>query len=256
MRMLVALAWAIALLAAAPAPAAADDEGAWTLSAAADGANLRLQLRWGDGSTWNRVMEESAFSGLSGAADAPGGFRIEEDAGTFHFTGAYRDGRGGGRFRFQPHREFAAMLRALGIEGAGQVSDRDLMNLAFGGLSGADIQEFRAIGVSVGTMDEVMTLAIHQVSPEYVRALQGLGATGANSMDAVVAARMFGLNPELVRELATVGIRALPLDEYIGIHRAGITPAFVREVRAAGHTRLSPDELMDLRRAARVRSRP
>jgi hypothetical protein len=253
--MLVALASAVTLLAAVPAPAAVDYQGAWTLSPAADGVTLRLQLQWGDGSTWNRVMEESAFSGLSGtqADAAPGGFSIREDAGTFQFTGAYRERRGAGRFRFLPRREFGATLRALGIQGAAQVSDRDLMNLAFGGLAAADIAEFRALGVPVATMDEVMTLAVQQVSPEYVRALQGLGATDANTVNAVVAARMFGLAPELVRELATVGIRGLPLDGYVDIRRAGVTPAFVREVRAAGHTRLLPDALIDLRRAARAR---
>ncbi|HEX2210350.1 MAG TPA: hypothetical protein VHG93_21915 [Longimicrobium sp.] len=255
MRTLVALATAIAILAAGPASAAEDDEGAWTLRAAADGARLRLQLQWGDGSTWNRVLEESAFTGLAGASAgaAPGGFRIEEDAGTFAFTGAYRDGRGGGRFRFHPRREFGATLRALGIEGAARVSDRDLMNLAFGGLSTADIQAFRALGVPVRTMREVMNLAVQQVSPEYVRALQESGATGANTVEAVVAARMFGVTPELVRTLATVGIRGLPLAEYVDLRRSGVSAAFVREVRAAGHTRATPDELIELRRAARAR---
>ena len=257
MRTFVALASAITLLAAAPVPAAGDEEGAWTLSAAADGARLRLQLRWGDGSTWNRVLEESAFTGLrdASAGAARGSFRMEEDAGTFEFTGAYRNGRGEGRFRFHPRREFGATLRALGIQGAGQVRDRDLMNLAFGGLSAADIQEFRALGIPVATMDQVMDLGIQQVSPEYVRTLQGLGATGANTVEAVVAARLFGVRGELVGELAAVGIRGLPLDEYVDLARAGITAAFVRQVRAAGHTRLSTEELIDLRRAARARSR-
>ena len=258
MRMLVALASTLMLLAApASGRAAAADEGRWTLREAG-GAGLQLELQWHDRSTWERVIPESALSGLPGR-DALSGtagpvvFRMERDAGQFEFIGSFRGGRGEGQFRFHPNGAFLAALRELGIQGVARATGPDLGNLVLGGFSAEMIREFRALGVPVRTMDEVVDLAIPVISPGYVRTLQALGVRDAVTVEAVIEARMSGVSAEFLRELARVGVRGLSVRELAGLRFEGVTTDFVRALRESGHTRVSPAELVRFRRAARGR---
>ncbi|HEX8832359.1 MAG TPA: hypothetical protein VF705_14385, partial [Longimicrobium sp.] len=153
-------------------------------------------------------------------ASSPVAFRIEQDAGTFEFRGAFQDGGGTGSFRFRPNRRFVATLRSLGLEG--DASDHQLKNLAWGGVGAAEIREFRTANVAPLTLRGVIDMAIFRVEPEYAR------------------------------ELAALGYRGISTAQLIDLWRAKVTPDFIRSVRDSGAGPATPESLIRLSQRARA----
>jgi beta-lactamase regulating signal transducer with metallopeptidase domain len=206
-----------------PAPSASTPlSGKWVISGTRDGfANLRLN--WDDGTNWDRWVRISALRGTSAeqigsASPVVVSFRIEEDGGTLELDGSFSGGRGTGPLRFRPNRAFGSTLRSLGLDGAESVSDHQLKNLVWGGVSEDDIRAFRAAGVTPLALRDVIDLAIFQVTPEYAR------------------------------ELAALGYRGLSAAQLISLWRARVTPGFVRVVRQSRGEGTPPDSLVALRR--------
>jgi hypothetical protein len=103
------------------APAAPPAEGAWNASPL-EGDRLLVTLMY-DGSIWGRGVPRAELGLAAGGADAaPVVLRMEREAGVFRLEGAFRDGRGEGRFRFERNPAFVQALGAAGV--SGDVGDR------------------------------------------------------------------------------------------------------------------------------------
>jgi|GEM_PF-920692 len=221
--------------------------GRWIISRAR-GGSAYLELLWDDDTQWRRGMELAELSGVSAGevgASTPvsGSFRIEQDAGTFELEGAFQDGRGDGFLRFRPHRQFASTLRALGISGVGGgLTDHQLKNLAWGGMSAASVRGLRELGFTSLSLREVIDLAIRNVTPDYVRAMRALGVTGTETVDGVIELRFQGVTTAYLRELAGAGVRGLTVSQAVELWNAGVTADFVRRVRTT-----SPETLIQLK---------
>ena len=226
--------------------------GHWSIHRT-DGPRAELELFWTDRTNWRHWTALSRLRGLSvDEIVSPGSeavsFRIMEDAGTFVFDGAVGGGRGGGEFRFGPDRGFVEVLASLGVLDEGDASDHQLKNLAYGGIGAREIREFRDLGVGLSSLEEVLGLAVHHVSPEYVRAMRSLGVPDATGISEIVTLRMFGVTVEYVRDLASLGYEGLTGSQLVDLRRARVTPDFIRELRRRGHRDLSPEMLIDLKR--------
>jgi hypothetical protein len=230
--------------------------GRWIISAGRGDA-LQMELLWDDDTQWRRSIGLGAFSGVSAGNVAsptpvPAAFRIQQDAGTFDFEGTFHGGRGTGRFRFTPNQWFASVaLRSVGIKAA---TDHQLKNLAYSGISTADVREFKALFPSL-TMSELMDLAVRIVTPEYARTMRSLGVTGANTVRGVVELRFYNVPTAYVRELAGLGYRALSVSEVTEMWRIGVTAAFIRRVHDAGNRDVSADALIQMREREREERR-
>lgn len=177
-------------------PNNSEDSGRWTITAAQT-ASPRLELLWRDGSQWKRSVDVLRLPGLEAeqlgsASPRQASFRIQQDAGQFYFDGSFSQAGGNGTFHFKPNRDFARTLQSLGIRDLGEVSDRDLMNLAFGDMSASALRQFIALGFNPMTKEEMMDLAVQHVTPEFVRDLRKRGVKSATVAEAVEA-RMFGV---------------------------------------------------------------
>jgi hypothetical protein len=195
-----------------------DDHGRWLIARAPDGSAY-VELQWPDGSTWKRTMQLSEIDGLDVLArkGETGSFRIDEDAGRFDFSGSFLRGRGTGEFQFYPKRPFVSTLRALPIPDLGVVTDRDLMNLAWGRFSAQAARDFIALGFSPMRKEEMMDLAVQHVTPEFVRRLRAVGVKELDTVDEAVEARMFGVTPDLVRAARQAGITDLTVENLVDI---------------------------------------
>ncbi len=234
--------------AAEPTPLA----GSWVLMAKW-GPGLRLDIDWDGNNQWARQIDLSELRGLSSAdvnAAAPTrvAFRVEEDAGVFEYEGTFLSGRGSGRFRFEPNHTFAATLRSLGVQDTEAMSDHDLKNLAFSGVSTKAVRELLALGVTPLTRGGLVDLAVRQVTPEYVRALRAAEVTDANTAEGITEIRFSGVTPMYVTELAALGYRRLDGSQIIDMWRNKVTPEFIRRMQDAGYRAASPDSLIELRR--------
>ncbi|HEX8359684.1 MAG TPA: M56 family metallopeptidase [Longimicrobium sp.] len=168
--------------ATAPAPSSSTPLAGHWVVLQTRGSFAYLQLNWDDGTNWDRWIPIASLSGVTAAdinsASSPVAFRIEQDAGTFELSGAFQNGTGTGPFRFHPNRGFISTLRSLGLEGVGEATDHQLKNLAWGGMSAADIRELRAAGVTPLTFRGVVDMAVFQVTPEYAREVAAQGRRG------------------------------------------------------------------------------
>jgi hypothetical protein len=246
------------LFAAQLHPATADDHGRWTMDAS-HGSLAQIELRWDDKSQWRRAIDLTELSGVSAeqinsAASGHVAFRIDQDAGSFQFDGAFANGRGVGIFHFEPHRSFVDTLQSLGILRLGEVTDRDLMNLAWGDFSASAARNFRTLGFTSLTKDEMMDLAVQHVSPEFVKTLRSVGVKEIATVPQVVELQLFGVTPEFVKELATVGIRGLSGHELVDLRFNGVTTEFVRSLYKSGRRNLSVQSLVEAVRAPRQSS--
>jgi hypothetical protein len=206
----------------APRPSSSSTplSGEWVIFGTRDGfANLRLN--WDDGTNWDRWVRISALRGTSAgqmASTGPVAFRIAQDAGVLEFEGSFEGGRGSGRLRFHPNRAFAATLRSLGVEGADGVTDHNLKNLVWGGVSAEEVRGFRAAGLTPFDLRGLVDLAIFQVTPEYAQ------------------------------ELAGFGYRGLSASQLVALWRARVTPGFVRLVRQNRGEGTPLDSLIQIRK--------
>lgn len=238
----------------APRAGATPLEGRWAVHGV-QGDALDLELFWVDDTNWRRSFESPMFSGIS-AADvvAPStstSFRIAQDAGSFEFEGTIGSGRGGGQFRFRPNREFASTLRSLVIADSGEVTDHQLKNLAWGGMSADAVRGLQALIPTPLTFRDVIDMAIFRVTPDYARAMQSLGVSGANTVRGLVELRHSNVPVDYARELHALGYRRLDHQQLERLWRARVTPAFIRELREAGVRELSTEVL--IRRTAERR---
>jgi len=253
---------AVAAGPAAPADAPSQAKpltGRWVLSGGA--AAPRLELLWDDDTQWRRPIALAELSGVSAGdlgalASRAVSFRMAQDAGSFEFEGAVHGGGGNGRFHFRPNHAFAGTLRSLGVAGVGgALSDHQLKNLAFGGIGADEVRGFIALGYTRLTLTEVVDLAVRNLTPEYAQAMRSLGVRGAGTVDGVIELRFHGVTPGYVRELGTLGYHQLSVDQVSEMWRAGVTPAFIRGARQNGGRDLTPEALIELKEAERERSR-
>jgi hypothetical protein len=226
-------------------------EGTWTGTVREDG-RVRVSLRWEEHSNWDRSLDRAELNGLTegqtgAAASTPVAFRIEREAGAFEMEGSFREGRGAGHFRFRPDPAFASRLREAGVRGTEAMTPREQMLLAWAGASSATVREFAALGFPPLSVEQVLELAIHEVTPAYVRSLRSIGLEGTGTVHEVVEMRIHQISVEYVRELEGLGYRGLSRRQLLemGIH--GVDAEHVRQMRALGFGELTPRQLVDLR---------
>jgi beta-lactamase regulating signal transducer with metallopeptidase domain len=223
--------------------------GRWTIAARPDGW-LQLDIDWANVNQWRRFVRPPDLPGLGandldGVADAR--FRIDQDAGVFEFNGTFARGRGDGRFVFRPNQGFPATLRALGVRDAERVGIHQLKNLAFGFISAASVREFIEAGLQPLTLNELLDLAVRQVSPAYLREMKAAGIQGAESVRGIVELKFHDVPASYARDLSALGYKTLTYRQLIEMYQAAVTPGFIRQQRATAGRDLTPEELIDLR---------
>ena len=270
----VALALAAGTLAGV---ASAEIEGRWTLDARDHGDRVQLGLkrswqRGGSHGSWSHTTDVSraTIRGLAEAErrDGPVSLQLVREAGTIHMEGRLDDGRGGGRFTFEPDRGFAADLERSGL---GPVRDEDLVRLCVGNLGRDWIRDAHALGLRKLSIDGLLRLMNNDVSPAFVRELTAAGYEGLE-VDEVVRLRSNGVTPEYVRAIGagrgrrpsveelvrfrSNGVEAgfvtaltphFESEEILRLHNNGVSSDYVRDFRSLGYESASANDLIRLR---------
>ena len=208
------LTTASALLLAVAAPAFAEISGAWTASTAQDKpGRVHVNLTRGHTSNMGQTMNVADLRGISdaqihSAAQTPVQFRLEREAGTVAFEGVFKRGKGAGTFSFAPSAAYVNAIRSLGLE--------------------LDLGKHR----HGSNEDQLFTLAILDVSTDYIRSIQAEGFR--LSLEKYLEMRIFNVTPEYIREMRSLGFRDITARQLVEskIHR--VTPDYIRKMRAAG----------------------
>jgi hypothetical protein len=222
----------------------------WTATEKGEG-RLQLVMRWGP-SIWARHIAVDELRGVSDLEIAsrtatPVTFRIPRESGVLELDGSFRDYQGTGRFRFRPDPRFADTLDALGIQHAERITDDELMTLALGDVSAATIRELRALGIREMGVAELVQLGAFGVTPEYVRSMRALGIDGTGTVADLVELRGHGVTAQYARELQALGYGGLTRQQLLMMRIHQVSPTFIREARQAGHADLSPEALVRMK---------
>jgi beta-lactamase regulating signal transducer with metallopeptidase domain len=112
---------------------------------------------------------------------------------------------------------------------------------------GSYIEGLQSAGLKDLTVEELVALKIHGVTPDYIRELRGVGIEA--TAPELVALKIQEVTPEYVRRLAAAGLANLHVRDYLAAKIQGITPQFIQGIRSHGFKDLSLRQLIALKMA-------
>ena len=105
------------------------------------------------------------------------------------------------------------------------------------------IEEMAALGYANLTVDEIISLKNHGVTPQFVRELKAAGYDKL-SVRELIRLRSSGASPETIKELKAAGLDQLPLDALIRVQTHGVTAFYIKEMSELGYKNLSADQFI------------
>jgi beta-lactamase regulating signal transducer with metallopeptidase domain len=100
-----------------------------------------------------------------------------------------------------------------------------------------------AAGVKITDVDELISLKIQGVTPEYIKGMHDLGLQP--NAEELIGMKVQGITPEYVSEMRKFDSNA-SIDDLIGMRVQGITPEYFREARKT-YSNLSIEELIGMK---------
>ncbi|HET9392756.1 MAG TPA: hypothetical protein VFO29_04410 [Candidatus Rubrimentiphilum sp.] len=258
--MRLAIITTFALLLAAMTPALAQQyTGTWSIERAyssRSGAtpppdSLYLQLEYRVTTpTGNEQWSESRsvpigdFRGITMDvlnARGPRSFDIVRDAGTMHADGMFSDGHGAGTWTFVPSPSFGGQLQRRGI---GAPNAEQQFQLAMAGFKFSTLDMLLADGFQRPSIADLVSMAQHGVSDDYIRSMRGLGLH-PKSVQSLIRMRDHGVGPTFAAAI----LRAMPtatIDDLISLRDHGVSEQFMTTLRQLGYNS-SPTEAASMR---------
>src|SRR5467141_2247702 len=131
-------------------------------------------------------------------------------------------------------------LDAMEAAGFKNLTVDELISMKIQGVTPEYIREMRKFDSSLN-VDELIGMKVQGVTTEYIREFNELGLQP--SADDVIGMKVQGVTPNYVREMRSTGLKP-NTDELIGMKVQGITPEYVKSMQAAGFKDLDCDELI------------
>jgi beta-lactamase regulating signal transducer with metallopeptidase domain len=100
-----------------------------------------------------------------------------------------------------------------------------------------------AAGVKITDVDELISLKVQGVTPEYIKGMHDLGLQP--NVDELIGMKVQGITPEYVREMRKFDSN-VSVDDLIGMKVQGITPEYFLEARKT-YSNLSIEELIGMK---------
>jgi hypothetical protein len=238
------------------ASAYADLDGAWTATIDDEKpGRIHLNMTRSKFGNMGHTFDLATLAGLGeaqvrSAAQVPVQFALRREAGTIAFDGTFRGGNGAGQFTFTPHRTYAATLRQLGLEldldkhGQKRSEEEELFTLAVLDVSTDFIRSLQAEGYKV-TLSKYVEMRIFNVTPEYIREMRSVGYQNLSAQK-LIETRIHKATPDYIRKMRADGFN-LPLDEYIAFRIHRVTPEFIAELEKLGYRNIDADDLVAMR---------
>jgi beta-lactamase regulating signal transducer with metallopeptidase domain len=129
--------------------------------------------------------------------------------------------------------------------GPGPLSVDELITLRMSGVDPQYVKEMNSLGLGELSLNDLLRMRQHGVTPEYIRSLGSLGIQ-EKSAAALMNLRDHGLSAEYIKEMRQLGFANASPSELIELHDQGVSPAWVKGMADAGY-KLSTGELKTLR---------
>lgn len=211
-------------------------DGEWKARRPGSGDEIRLDLYlgpMGSRDTVNRRMwldlgeltglDESAFRGSE-----PFTFRLERDAGTFHFEGVTQR-RPRGSFRFEASAEYLDRIAQIGVT---EVEQDVLLLLALHGVSEGLVEALLAGGYRDTDGDALLRLEFYGLRPDWIASMSRLA--GPPSFDELISLRRSGVGTRHVDAWVEADLQDLPVDGLLRLYVHGFKAANAAVYRELG----------------------
>ena len=139
--------------------------------------------------------------------------------------------------------DFINDLAAAGYTG---LSVDELVELKTHGVTPEYIRDMNALFNRKLSVDTLVGMRIHGVTPNFMSSIKDLGYANISAED-LVEFKIHGVTPQYISDWKNAGYDKLSADSLQAFMIHGVTPAFVQEMKALGITGLSPDDLVALR---------
>lgn len=93
------------------------------------------------------------------------------------------------------------------------------------------VDQMKAQGYDNLTADELISLKVQGVTPEYIQQIKTLGLHP--SVNELIALRVQGIDPQYIKDMRATGFNP-DIQQLISLRVQGVTPEYVRDMRAAG----------------------
>jgi beta-lactamase regulating signal transducer with metallopeptidase domain len=124
----------------------------------------------------------------------------------------------------------SSYIDGLKAEGLDNLDADELISLKIQGITPEYIHEIRAEGLKPG-IDELVGMKIQGITPEYIHQVRAMKLNV--DIDSLIGMKVQGITPEYVDQMRKLGFE-LNTDELIGMKVQGITPEYVDEIRKLG----------------------
>ncbi len=201
-----------------------------------------------------------------------GEFSLTRDPGTLVLKGEFTNSEGNGRYTFTPNTNFISVAQREGYKiseeklihfflsgieqsffgflksnGYGNVSEDDLLALAIHDVTEEYIMdingEFKKVNYDKPTVEELVSLKIHDVDMEYIKGF-GKELYGDLDVDQIIAASIHDVDPKFIKEFKALGYPDLTFDNLIAASIHDVDVDYVKELKGAGFDDLSFDNLI------------
>ena len=232
---------------------------------------VSIQIHRETGGQWGFGVKRGDLTGLPDADDYTGDarFTLNRDAGTLAFDGSFRRGRGVGTYTFTSNQDYIGGMRTFGYDTidadkllrlavhdvsrayAATFQDQkptvdDLVKMRIHGVTPEFVRQTRELGFKELSIDDMVKMRIHRVTPEYIREIRDLGYKDV-TVDQLVKLRIHRVTAEYIRAIRDMGYKNVSLDDYARMSIHGVTPEFIKEVRGMGFKDGGdPDEVIEL----------
>ena len=189
-------------------------------------------------------LSELESAGVRGDSWSGSGvkFTLKRDAGTIDFQGSFDQGRGTGDFAFAPNPEF---VRAMQTAGRTLTTD-DVLRLAIHDVSRSFIQSIEAQGYKDLDIDDLVKMRIHGVDADYIVAFRKAGYDKL-SVEELIKTRIHGATPTFVQDMKAAGFDKLSVEQLVKLRIHGVSPSFIKEMRDLGFKNLDTEDLVKMR---------
>ncbi len=133
-------------------------------------------------------------------------------------------------------------IDGMSAAGLSNLTADDLISLKIQGVTPEYVKEMHELGLHPDA-DGFVGMKVQGVTPEYVKELRSLGFNP--DADQIVGMKVQGVTAEYVRGLREVGIQP-DADAVVGMKVQGVTPEYVRELQAVG-LKLDGDAIVGLK---------
>jgi beta-lactamase regulating signal transducer with metallopeptidase domain len=224
-------------------PKSGDLRGDWETES--DGNEVRI-LVYGKGSSgMNYTLDRQRVAHLVGRGTSS--FQIVRDAGTLFLEGALEENgsnvEGDGKWYFRPDSSYVRYMAKYGL---GESDKQKAFSLAIRDISREYLREMEARGYSGLNVDQLISAGVFGISPELVDEYSAAGYPDL-SYNRLLSMQVQGVRPEDSRRFEELGFGHLTADQLISARIHGVTLEFVERFRRAGFQNLSFKDFVGLR---------